>query len=161
MQVLKDVIFFQLLQTLDLANVFSDPKTVVDKPTNGTSEQVLANFNDLLSSVNNDTTKLTEQHIISFVDQNFAGEGLELEGQSLSLYDDTPAFLDNVTDPLVKAFSQKVHSFWPQLIRGTNESTLCQGGECESSLIPLNHTFVVPGGRFREQCTSQTISSFA
>lgn len=27
---------------------------------------------------------------------------------------------------------------------------MCQAGVCESSLIPLNNTIVVPGGRYRE-----------
>jgi hypothetical protein len=47
----------------------------------------------------------------------------------------------------VKGFAQTVHGYWTQLIRGTNSSILCPQGltGCESSLIPLNHTFVVPG----------------
>jgi alpha,alpha-trehalase len=48
----------------------------------------------------------------------------------------------------MKAFAQTVHTFWSRLIRGTNQSDVCPEGElgpCESSLIPLNHTFVVPG----------------
>ena len=50
------------------------------------------------------------------------------------------------------SFSQIVHGYWTQLVRGTNSSALCDGKTCEGTLIPLNHTFVVPGGRFREQC---------
>jgi alpha,alpha-trehalase len=34
--------------------------------------------------------------------------------------------------------------------RQTNESAVCQPEECDSSLIPLNNTIVVPGGRYRE-----------
>jgi alpha,alpha-trehalase len=34
--------------------------------------------------------------------------------------------------------------------RQTNESAVCQPAECDSSLIPLNNTIVVPGGRYRE-----------
>ena len=34
--------------------------------------------------------------------------------------------------------------------RQTNESAVCQPDECDSSLIPLNNTIVVPGGRYRE-----------
>lgn len=95
---------------------------------------------------------------MDFVDNNFRGEGLELEAVALSNFNANPAFLNNVSDPLVKAFSQTVHGFWTQLIRQTNQTALCpegtESGSCESSLIPLNHTFVVPGGRFREQCGS-------
>ena len=90
--------------------------------------------------------------MLDFVDNNFRGEGFELEAEALSNFNADPPFLDNVKDPLPRAFAQVVHSYWTQLIRGTNSSTLCDGIKCESTFIPLNHTFVVPGGRFREQC---------
>ncbi len=56
-----------------------------------------------------------------------------------------PPFLANVSDSLLRAWAQTVHGYWLQLIRTTNSSVLCSGTSCESSLIPLNHTFVVPG----------------
>jgi alpha,alpha-trehalase len=90
--------------------------------------------------------------VLNFVDNNFRGEGLELEAEALPNLNANPPFLNNVSDPLLRAFSQIVHSYWTQLIRGTNSSVLCDGRTCESTLIPLNNTFVVPGGRFREQC---------
>jgi alpha,alpha-trehalase len=99
-----------------------------------------------------DSTSVTEGAVLNFVDDNFRGEGLELEAQDLSNFNADPPFLNNVTDSLLRSFSQIVHSYWALLIRGTNSSTLCDGTTCESTLIPLNHTFVVPGGRFREQC---------
>ncbi|KAF8487940.1 Six-hairpin glycosidase-like protein [Gautieria morchelliformis] len=77
--------------------------------------------------------------------------GLELEALQLPNFTASPAFLQNVSNPLLRAWTQTVHGFWAQLIRGTNASTLCTAGTCESTLIPLNHSFVVPGGRFREQ----------
>ncbi|EEB90625.1 hypothetical protein MPER_11142, partial [Moniliophthora perniciosa FA553] len=95
-----------LLQSVNLANLYPDQKTFVDK---------------------------------------------RYEGVILRNFDPNPPFLGNVSDSIVKAFSQTVHGFWPQLTRATNSSALCDGVQCESSLIPLNHTFVVPGGRFREQ----------
>jgi len=94
--------------------------------------------------------------MLNFVDTDFLGEGLELEAAALPNFNPSPAFLNNVTDPLLRAFAQTVHGYWTQLARTTNQSALCDeypGGKCESTLIPLNHTFVVPGGRFREQCS--------
>jgi alpha,alpha-trehalase len=139
-----------LLQTVNIAQLWSDPKTFVDKPTSKSSQQVLADFNSFnLSTV-------TEGTIMNFVDTDFLGEGLELEAVALPNFNANPAFLNNVTDPLLKAYAQIVNGYWTQLARNTNQSALCNeypGGSCESSLIPLNHTFVVPGGRFREQCS--------
>lgn len=129
-----------------------DPKTFVDKPTSKSSQQVLTAF----QAIGN--TSATEGDILNFVDANFRGEGLELEAVALPNFNQQPSFLNGISDPLIKAFSQTVHTFWTQLIRNTNDSALCpegtESGDCESSLIPLNHTFVVPGGRFREQCES-------
>ena len=80
---------------------------------------------------------------------DFVGEGLELEAVALTEFNPSPSFLNNVSLPLPRAFAQTVHGIWTQLIRATNTSTLCgSSGKCESSLIPLNHTFVVPGGLY-------------
>ncbi|KAG6841026.1 hypothetical protein C0991_002574 [Blastosporella zonata] len=137
----------QLLQTVNIADVYPDDKTFVDKPTSKSAQEVLADFKNI------STSTTTYGEIVQFLDNDFKGEGLELETLALANFTPEPAFLSNVSAPIMKAFSQTVHGFWTQLIRGTNASTLCMGGSkgCESSLIPLNHTFVVPGGRFREQ----------
>ncbi|XP_006462478.1 hypothetical protein AGABI2DRAFT_206816 [Agaricus bisporus var. bisporus H97] len=135
----------ELLQTVNIAHLFPDDKTFADKPTSKSSQEVLAAFRN----ITNDTTY---GQIIDFVEQNFGGEGRELEALTVPDFDPNPSFLQNVTNPLVQAWSKIVHGYWTQLIRGTNSSNLCgSDSECESSLIPLNHTFVVPGGRFREQ----------
>ncbi|KAL1937780.1 hypothetical protein VTO73DRAFT_12799 [Trametes versicolor] len=138
-----------LIQTVNLARLFPDSKTFVDKPTSKSSQQVLSDFNAL----NNNS--VTEGDLLNFVNNDFSGEGLELEAVTIADFKDEPSFLSGVADPLIKAFSQTVHGFWTQLVRNTNQTALCPegttSGKCESSLIPLNHTFVVPGGRFREQ----------
>lgn len=144
----------QLLQTVNLAQAYSDPKTFVDKPTSKTSKQVVSDFQAIFNTTS--AANVTEGAIVSFLDNDFKGEGLELEAVALAEFNASPAFLSNVTDPLLKAWAGTVHGYWTQLIRATNQSALCpegtESGTCESSLIPLNHTFVVPGGRFREQC---------
>ncbi|THG99105.1 hypothetical protein EW026_g3193 [Hermanssonia centrifuga] len=138
----------ELLQTVNLAQAYSDPKTFVDKPTSKSAQQVTSDFQAIFNP------NTTEGSIVNFLDDDFRGEGLELEAVALANFNANPAFLNNVTDPLLKAWAQTVSGYWIQLIRSTNDSALCPEGEtgpCESTLIPLNHTFVVPGGRFREQ----------
>ncbi|KAF8073583.1 trehalase [Lyophyllum atratum] len=134
-----------LLQTVNLAHLYPDDKTFADKPTSKSAAEVLADFKNISSST-------TVGQIVNFANNDFKGEGQELEALALTNFKSNPAFLNNVSQPILKAFSQTVHGYWNQLIRGTNASVLCPGTTgCESSLIPLNHTFVVPGGRFREQ----------
>jgi len=124
---------------------YADSKTIVDKPTNGTSAATIAAFNAFGNNV-------TYGEIVTFLDNNFQGEGLELESMNLTNFPQSPSAFSGISDPYVKGFTLAVHNIWSLLIRGTNESRICMNGKCESSLIPLNHTFVIPGGRFREQC---------
>ncbi|WWC71393.1 uncharacterized protein I206_105348 [Kwoniella pini CBS 10737] len=131
-----------LLQDVQLAGIFPDSKTFVDKPTNGTLNDTLAAFNALGSN-------LTIGTVETFVEGNFKGEGLDLEQIPIEGFVQSPAILDNISDPIYKAWTSIVNSYWTLLIRETNESSICNGS-CDSSLIPLNHTVVVPGGRYRE-----------
>lgn len=135
------------MQTVNVAQLYADPKTFVDKPTIAESSQaVLQAFASLNS------TNATEGAITNFVNTNFAGEGQELEALVLGdEFNPTPAFLDNVTDPLVRSWVQIINGYWTSLIRTTNQSLICDGTSCSSTFIPLNHSFVIPGGRFREQ----------
>ncbi|WWD19226.1 hypothetical protein CI109_103684 [Kwoniella shandongensis] len=131
-----------LLQDVELAGIFGDSKTFVDKPTNGTLNDTLAAFAALPANV-------TVGEIETFVEQYFKGEGLELSQVQLEGFNPSPAILNNISDPIFKAWTSIVNSYWTLLARETNQSALCNG-QCESSLIPLNHTIIVPGGRYRE-----------
>ena len=128
-----------------MASLYPDPKTIVDKPTGKSPSAVLSDFAAIPSP-------RTYGTLTNFVDTDFRGEGLELQALSLPSFSPNPPFLNKVQDGTVRAWSQTVHGYWTQLIRSTQQNVLCDGKTCESSLIPLNHTFVVPGGRFREQC---------
>lgn len=125
---------------------YADSKTIVDKPTNGTTNETIQAFDFILSN------NVTYGEMTAFLEQQFKGEGLELEPTTIPNFPQSPAALSDIPDRYIKGFILAVHKIWNLLIRDTEESTLCTNGKCESSLIPLNHTFVVPGGRFREQC---------
>lgn len=89
--------------------------------------------------------------MVAFVNSDFRAEGLELKQLTLPNFNQNPAFLSNVTNTVVKAWVHTVHGYWNQLIRGTDPTAICAQGpssSCESSLIRLNHTFVVPGSAY-------------
>jgi len=123
-----------------------DDKTFVDKPTHKAPQAVLADFNFTVSS----DASLTVNDIFQFVQNDFGSEGYELEPIPIAI-NPSPPFLDGVQDPLVKEFSRTVHGYWALLARRMNQTALCNGETCESTQIPLNHSFIIPGGRFREQ----------
>lgn len=144
-----------LLQTINLAQLYGDSKTFVDKPTVGTSNTTINDFFALYNvSTAGNYSDVTIGALETFVDTDFQGEGLELE-QTILPSNSTPTFLQpnstGIVSPIILGWANIVNSYWASLVRVTNSSTLCDGVSCESTLIPLNHTFVVPGGRFREQ----------
>ena len=61
-----------------------------------------------------------------------------------------PVFLDAVNDTVIKEFTSKVIDIWPDLTRSYNGSVGENCTDCPNSFIPINRTFVVAGGRFRE-----------
>jgi alpha,alpha-trehalase len=56
--------------------------------------------------------------------------------------------LDNVNSSTVANFTSQVIDIWPDLTRRYAGPGNCT--ECVNSFIPVNRTFVVAGGRFRE-----------
>jgi hypothetical protein len=58
----------QLLQTVNIAQPFGDSKTIVDKPTRGSANQTLADFNTLAA---NGLASITEGAIVQFLDTDF------------------------------------------------------------------------------------------
>ncbi|EJD54439.1 glycoside hydrolase family 37 protein [Auricularia subglabra TFB-10046 SS5] len=136
----------QILQTINLAEAYPDSKTIVDKPTKVSSDKVVSDY----KAFGSNTDDITYGKVVDFLNNDFTDEGRELKALKLDDFVESPAFLKDVKDSVIQGFAKTVHGYWNNLIRGTDESKLCKSGECESSLIPLNHTFVVPGGRFRE-----------
>ena len=60
-----------------------------------------------------------------------------------------PQFLNKIKNTDIKEFVLKVIDIWPELTRTyVGSNTTCQ--DCPNSFIPINRTFVVAGGRFRE-----------
>ncbi|KAF8334743.1 Six-hairpin glycosidase-like protein [Cantharellus anzutake] len=153
-----------ILQAINLAGLYNDSKTFVDKPTVTSTNETLEYFHSIfergVSGGNpaNPMLTTTYQRLIDFVNTNFKSEGLELEEISPcvidpSLNNSTPSFLSptRIHDPLMLGWAHIVHGYWSQLVRCSKQGEICDGVNCEGTHIPMNHTFVVPGGRFREQ----------
>lgn len=84
-----------------------------------------------------------------FLRANFAAAGGELKEVPKDQLKTDPKFLDKINDTVIKEFSQKVIAIWPDLTR-TYAGSASNCTTCPNSFIPVNHTFVVAGGRFRE-----------
>ncbi|KAF1960552.1 trehalose [Byssothecium circinans] len=132
-----------ILREIELARPFADSKTFVDLPTKRPLNQVIAAFNRLEKPIQNNTA------LNDFLSQYFGQAGSELQAVPTNQLETQPDFLDAVDSPVVAEFVQKVIDIWPELTRqyagAKNNCT-----ECVNSFLPVNRTFVIAGGRFRE-----------
>ncbi|KAF2791576.1 glycoside hydrolase family 37 protein [Melanomma pulvis-pyrius CBS 109.77] len=132
-----------LLREIELARPFEDSKTFVDLPTIRPLDQVLAAFANLTRPITNNTALNT------FLTTYFGQAGSELEAVPTADLETKPDFLDNVNSSTVADFVSQVIDIWPDLTRRyTGGVSNCS--ECVNSFLPINRTFVVAGGRFRE-----------
>jgi alpha,alpha-trehalase len=112
------------------------------RPTIRPVEEVIAAFNRLSQPLSNNS------ELNAFLQANFAPAGGELEEVPESELSTNPVFLDKLNDTVIKEFVAKVIDIWPDLTRRYAGPGNCS--ECADSFIPVNRTFVIAGGRFRE-----------
>jgi len=129
-----------LLHEVQLMHIFKDSKTFVDMPMKTNAATVLANFNSI--------TNHSKESIEIFVKENFDIEGTELVEVTPTDWKKNPAFIDQIRDEKFKALASIMNDKWRNLTRKIAKSE--EEIREKSSLIYLQHPFVVPGGRFRE-----------
>ncbi|KAF7189127.1 Trehalase [Pseudocercospora fuligena] len=132
----------EILKQIQLAGAFEDSKTYVDLPTIRPLNEVLDAFENLTKPLSNNT------ELQQFLSTYFGQAGSELRELDPDSFQTDPTFLENVNDTNVRSFISQVIDIWPDLTRSYVGGGNCS--ECVSSFIPLNRTFVVAGGRFRE-----------
>ncbi|ROT34791.1 periplasmic trehalase [Sodiomyces alkalinus F11] len=130
-----------ILSQVQLARPFHDSKTFVDMPAKRSLEEIQMAFDALPKPLKNDSD------LNDFLETNFAMAGGELE--PLQDLDTDPVFLNKIDDPVIREFTEEVIDIWPDLTR-TYAGAGSNCSDCPNSFIPINHPFVVAGGRFRE-----------
>ena len=115
---------------------------LLSRPTIKPVDEVIAAFNKLTQPLTNNS----ELH--DFLAANFAPAGGELEEVPKDELATDPKFLNKLEDATIKEFVAKVIGIWPDLTRRYAGPGNCS--QCANSFIPVNRTFVVAGGRFRE-----------
>jgi alpha,alpha-trehalase len=112
------------------------------RPTTRPLDEVLAAFSNLTRPIQNNT------ELNDFLSTYFGEAGSELEPVPTDELETDPKFLDNVNSSVLVDFTRQVIDIWPDLTRRYTGAGNCTG--CVNSFIPVNRTFVVAGGRFRE-----------
>ncbi|RFU76595.1 trehalase precursor [Trichoderma arundinaceum] len=132
-----------ILREVELAHPFSDSKTFVDMPAKRPLAEIQAAFDKLDKPLKNDSSLHT------FLSTYFADAGGELEEVPRSSLRTNPVFLSKINDTVIRQFVTKVIDIWPDLTRRYS-GAVGNCSSCPNSFIPVNRTFVVAGGRFRE-----------
>ncbi|KAG6084394.1 hypothetical protein E4U31_000724 [Claviceps sp. LM219 group G6] len=132
-----------ILKEIELARPFADSKTFVDMPGIRPLKVIQEAFDKLEKPLKNDTA------LHNFLSTYFADAGHELEQVPRANLTTDPQFLDKLNDTVIKEFVAKVIDIWPDLTR-TYSGSGSNCSDCPNSFIPVNRTFVVAGGRFRE-----------
>ena len=127
-----------ILHEVQKAKIYKDSKTFVDMPMKFKRDKVLENFKNL--------TDYGFATLLKFVDDNFDKEGHELESFTPVDWIENPEFVETIKDENFKKLALKMNSIWKNLTRVITKSR--SEIEQKSSLIYLDHPFVVPGGRW-------------
>jgi alpha,alpha-trehalase len=105
-------------------------------------DEVLTAFHKLSKPIQNNTA------LNDFLTTYFGKAGSELQALPEQDLEVQPDFLEGVNCSVVEGFTRQVIDIWPDLTRRYVGGGNCTG--CVSSFLPVNRTFVVAGGRFRE-----------
>lgn len=123
---------------------YPQPTYTCYRPAIKPLSEIQAAFDKLEKPLSNDSA------LNDFLDEFFADAGGELTEVSKDQLSIDPVFLDTVNDTVIREFTGKVIDIWPDLTRSYGGSAGDDCTECPNSFIPINRTFVVAGGRFRE-----------
>ena len=134
-----------LLHVVQMARLYKDSKTFVDKPIKTSEEEVLANFAELMQTTFNSPSK---EQVAQFVQDNFDPEGSEFEEWTPSDWKQDIALFDHIQDEKYLDFAKDLHTRWQDLGRQIDPKV--KENPSKYSLHYIDKPFVVPGGRFRE-----------
>ncbi|PTB62595.1 glycoside hydrolase family 37 protein [Trichoderma citrinoviride] len=135
-----------ILREIELAHPFSDSKTFVDMPAKRPLSEIQAAFAKLPKPLTNSSS------LQSFLATYFADAGGELVQVPRANLSTNPSFLSKINDTVLSQFVTQVIDIWPDLTRryAGDAAVTANCSSCPNSFIPVNRTFVVAGGRFRE-----------
>ena len=134
-----------LLHVVQMAKLYNDSKTFVDKAVKISPSLVLQNFQELMRKTSKNPSK---EQVLQFVNENFDPEGSEFEPWQPQDWHVDPQILDQIQDDEYQSFAQDLHQRWKDLGRQIKQDV--QRNPKKYSLLYLDKPFIVPGGRFRE-----------
>jgi len=135
-----------LLEAVQMAAIYPDSKTFVDKKLKLPPGKIIKNFETLLNQHNGSLLSVDE--IKKFVEDHFDEEGHELEPWVPEDWTPEPEFIANLRKPALRNLAKRIARLWRDLSRKIKDDV--KDNPELYSIIYVPNGFVVPGGRFRE-----------
>jgi len=118
----------ELFKRVQLSGMFSDSKTFTDAIPKQPLAQILAAYQQTITdSAITDAKDIDDEALARFIDDNFI----------------LPTSNEIIIAQPSSNINEQIHALWQGLRKSADT-------EHNSSLLPLSHPYIVPGGRFRE-----------
>ncbi|KAK6619676.1 hypothetical protein RUM43_012433 [Polyplax serrata] len=134
----------RLLHTIQMAQLYNDSKTFVDKKLKYKPAVTLEKFNALMQETDDNPTK---KQLQDFVNDYFE-DGNELEAWVPPDWTPNPQFLQNIVDPNYRKWASDLNYLWTNLTRKMILDV--KNNPDQYSIVYVPNGLVVPGGRFTE-----------
>ncbi|CAH1391065.1 unnamed protein product [Nezara viridula] len=136
----------ELLHTIQMAKIYPDSKTFVDKKLKVSVKQVLENYNETFKQFNK-FNKVPRELVKQFVNDNFE-DGDELKVWHPSDWTQYPNILKKIDDQHLRKWANKLNNLWKTFSRKVTDNVK-ENPELYS-IIHVPNGFIIPGGRFKE-----------
>lgn len=103
-----------LLHTVQMAKLYHDSKTFVDKKLRFHPDLVATNFTRLMNSTGNNPSK---NELVLFINEHFENEGSEFEPWDPTDWHGSPSFLNKIRNPQLRNWGEELHGAWKFLGR--------------------------------------------
>eukprot|EP00095_Tigriopus_kingsejongensis_P006740 maker-scaffold658_size117954-snap-gene-0.43 protein:Tk06740 transcript:maker-scaffold658_size117954-snap-gene-0.43-mRNA-1 annotation:"hypothetical protein DAPPUDRAFT_314347" len=135
-----------LLDAVQMARIYPDSKTFVDKKLKFAPGKIIQHFEALQGE--HEGERIPKDELEQFVDDNFEAEGQELEAWTPEDWTPRPKFISKLNNAELRGLAVRINALWKDLSRRIKDDV--KEHPQFYSMIYVPNGFVVPGGRFRE-----------
>ncbi|XP_060862084.1 trehalase-like [Metopolophium dirhodum] len=133
------------MHDVQLARIYPDSKTFVDKKLKCTESEILTDYKTLKDANSGNVPPLTE--LVKFIDEHLE-DGDELEVWNPPDFRENPSIANRIRDQKYKQWALGLNQVWKTLARKVKDDVRIHPDQY--SLIWVPNGFFIPGGRFRE-----------
>lgn len=135
----------EFLHDVQLAKIYPDSKTFVDKKLKYDESEILSKYAAFKSSLNGRSP--TADELKQFIDE-YMEDGDELEVWIPMDFTTSPSIATRVADPQYRRWAYDLNDVWKTLARRMKDDV--KTNPDRYSLLWVPNGFCIPGGRFRE-----------